>query len=198
MSMPGFVFYFRCESCDATSTAYSLFPFHDIFRPDIQLPIWSIPNQCWGHLQLSLSAQQRETLDSSRERLIEFAESLSSPAVTVCVPKLKDGENDRVATTPPPVCPKCQNSCDAIFGYPPEESNTGIHDITIAEFDSAPLNSIEISVRTRHTCALMGIQTIGQLRKQRDNVIQHDRADDSTRAEIDRWLSMGTNTPDAT
>jgi hypothetical protein len=32
MSMPGFVFYFRCDSCGVTSGEYSAYVFHDLLN----------------------------------------------------------------------------------------------------------------------------------------------------------------------
>lgn len=198
MSMPGFVFHFRCDSCGITSDEYSIFPFQDIFRPDMQLPTWSVPNQCWGHVHLSLNQGQRKTLESNHETLVEFAASMSTSALTVCVPRLSGAEHLGVSITPSPVCPKCQQSCEAVVGHPPHECQLEISDIPIEEIDAAPLTSIEISVRTLNICSMLGIRTIGQLRQQRDNVTQHDRASDSTRVEVDRWFSLGTEPRKAT
>lgn len=92
---------------------------------------------------------------------------------------------------PAPICPKCEQPCAIMFGHSHRASKSKITDIPVKEVDAAPLSSIEMSVRTRNLCASLGIRTIGQLRKRRDNVIQHDRATESSRAEIDRWLSLG-------
>ena len=48
MTMPGFVFHFRCDSCDASSHDYSVFAFSDVLRPDVVLPAWSLRHRCWA------------------------------------------------------------------------------------------------------------------------------------------------------
>ena len=189
--MPGFIFYFNCNACETVSDEYSIFPFHDIIRPSLQLPTWSTVHGCWGHIRFSLDSAKRNEIKTDPEALVAFAESVSSPSLTVCVPRLTYDEIPGVYVTPNPVCPKCQLPCDALFGYRPREEKLKIAEISVEDVDSLSLNSIEISVRTRNLCSMLGIRTIGQLRKEQDSVARHSRATESTVSEIDRWLKLG-------
>lgn len=191
MSMPGFVFHFRCDACGAISEDYSIFPFPNILRSDITLPGWSLAHKCWSQIQLSLNTDQHTQLESDPERMIWFATSLTSPSLTVCVPRLCNNEGVcGVSVTPDPICPHCAAMCNAIFGYPPREQKLATTDISHEELDIIPVSAIDISVRTRNLCSALGIRTIGQLRNRRDNIVNHKQATDSLIAEVDRWVAL--------
>lgn len=199
MSMPGFVFYFRCDACDKNSDHYSIFPFHDIVRPDISLPAWSRTHQSWCEIRLSLSAAQRKDLESDLQNMNNFAASLSTRAFTVCVPRLlSENGTCAVTVTPQSTCPYCGDACRTIFGYPPREELLTPADIPSEELDAAPISAIELSVRSRNICFALGIRTLGQLREKRDTVVSHKQATDRTVAEIDRWLAVGQPSEKAT
>lgn len=197
--MPGFVFHFRCDTCDANSDSYSIFPFHDIFRPDISLPAWSRPHKCWSCIHLALSAEQRQDLESAPEHMIEFAASLSTESLTVCVPQLQPENGDcTVSVTPEAICPSCGNKAHTVFGYPPPVEPQPATGIPPEELNAAPLAAIELSVRSRNICESLGIRTLGQLREMRDAFVGHRGTTDSSVTEIDRWLAVGQSSEDAT
>ena len=200
MSMPGFNFYFRCESCNSRSDAYSVYPFPDLFRPEIILPAWSVAHQSWAQVQLSLTAEQRAHIESDPKNLNSFASSLTSSAFTVFAPQLSIDRADQCAVivTPAPHCPRCHCACDSVFGYPPTESRTTIPELSAEEFDTTPLSMIEFSVRSRNICYSLGIKTLGQLRKHRDAFAKHKQASPLTILEVDRWLEIKPNTENAT
>ena len=193
MSMPGFNFYFRCDTCDVNSDHYSIYPFHDLFRPDISLPAWSCLHKCWSSIQLALSAEQRRELESDPQKLLDFAASLSTASLTVCVPRLKSENSDcAVSVTPEAICPYCGGTSRTIFGYPPPyEEQLSSTDIPQEEFNIAPISRIELSVRSRNICSSLGIRTLGELREKRAAFVQHKSSTDRVVAEIDRWLSVG-------
>lgn len=194
MSMPGFVFHFRCVACDAASQDYPIFPFSDIFRADILLPAWSREHRCWAAIHLTLNSDQRTELETDAERMISFARSLSSPAFTVCVPSLRvsHGECCEVLVTPEPICPHCGAMSQPIFGYPSCEAKRTITDFPPEEIDAIPLSALDLSVRTWNLCSELNILTIGQLRNQRDSVVHHKQATNSTIEEIDRLTTIVT------
>jgi hypothetical protein len=199
MSIPGFVFYFRCDDCDANSDDYSVFPFHDLFRADISLPAWSRLHKCWSQLQLALSTEQRKELESDPQSMIDFAASLSTDSLTVCVPRLQSENGDcAVSVTPAAICPHCGGHSLTVFGYPPCEDLLSAVEIPPEELNAAPISAIELSVRSRNICSAHGIRTLGQLREQRDTFISDKRTTDSSVAEIDRWLAVGHRTEKAT
>ncbi len=195
----GFVFYFRCDACDADSDDYSIFPFHDIFRSDISLPAWSCPHKCWSRINLALSSEQRIELESDPQNMIDFAASLSSEALTVCVPHLQSENSDcAVSVTPEPICPSCGGKSRTIFGYPPPEERSSVTEILPEELNAVPISAIELSVRSRNICSALGIRTLGALREKRDTFIGHERSTQSSVAEIDRWLTVGQSSEKAT
>ena len=199
MSMPSFVFYFRCDTCDANSDDYSIFPFHDLIRPDITLPAWSGLHKCWSQIQLALSAEQRKELESDPQNMIDFAASLSTESLTVCVPQLQSENCDcAVSVTPEAICPSCGGRSRTIFGYPPREELLSVAEIPSEELNAAPISAIELSARSRNICSALGIRTLGQLREKRDTFISHKRTTDSSVAEIDRWLAVGQSSDKAT
>jgi len=188
MSMPGFTFYFTCESCDANSDAYSVFPFHDIFRPELVLPTWSFAQHCWGELRLSLTSDQRQHLVADFRHLLAFAQSLSSETMTVAIPKL--ATESCVIVTPKPHCPLCGGNVTTVFGSPDTEGKLTPNKLIPEEFDLTPISAIELSVRSQNICYSLGIKTIGQLRKRRDEFSQHKSSSPGTLAEIDQWLGI--------
>lgn len=196
MSMPGFVFYFRCDACDTNSDDYSIFPFHDLFRPDISLPAWSRVHKCWSRIQLALSTEQRNELESDPQTMNDFAASLSTETFTVCVPQLlSENSNCAASVTPEAICPYCGGACHTVFGYPPREELLST-ELPPEELNAAPVSAIELSARSRNICSALGIRTLGQLREKRHTFVSHDQATDTSIAEIDRWLSVGHTPPD--
>ena len=191
MSMPGFVFFFRCNDCDAHSDHYSMFPLGG-HGADVWLPAWSCIHKCWAKIHLRLSPEQRKSLESDADALRAVATSLSSDALTVCVPQLHSGL--RVTVTPNSICPKCGQVCDTVPGYPPKEHLLSKAEIPIDEINAASISMIELSVRSRNICLSLGIRTVGQLRKRRNNFVTHKQVADSCVAEIDEWLSIGDST----
>jgi hypothetical protein len=192
MSMPGFVFHFHCDSCGATSDEFSMYVFHDIFRPDIGLPAWSMRHKCWAYVQAELSVDQRREMEFNRDVLLAFAASLSSDNFTVGVPQmsLDEAGKIRVDVLPDPRCPYCGKQCKCVTGYPPNENATTppLETITAVEFRAMPLASIGLSVRTSIICRDLGIQTLGQLEDRRDQLVAHPRTSDVVLDEIERWL----------
>jgi hypothetical protein len=199
MSMPGFVFYFRCDMCDANSDDYSIFPFYDLFRPDISLPAWSRLHKCWSRIQMALSTQQRQELESDRQKMIDFAASLSTESLSVCVPQLhSENSNCIVSVAPESICPYCGGASRTIFGYAPREKLLSTAEISPEELNAAPIAAIELSVRSRNICSALGIRNVGQLREKRDTFVSHKQSNDSSVAEIDRWLAVGLPSEKAT
>ena len=190
MSMPGFTFHFACESCDANSDAYSIFPFHDLFRPELALPTSSFSQHCWGELRLSVSCEQREHLIADFRHLLAFAQSLSSDALTIGVPKLGGGDLNVVTVTPRPHCPQCGGDVTTNFGSPDASEKITLDDLAPEEFDLTPISAIELSVRSQNICYSLGMKTIGQLRHRRDEFSQHQSSSPATMAEIDQWLKL--------
>ena len=190
MSMPGFTFYFACESCDTNSDAYSVFPFPDIFRPSLSLPTWSFPQHCWGELQLTVAEEQRDHLVSDFRHLLAFANSLSSETLTIAVPKLGGGEPHAETVTPRPHCPLCGGNVTTIFGSPDAETKLTPNELTPEEIDLIPISAIELSIRSQNICYTLGIKTIGQLRSRRDEFSQHKSSSPGTVVEINEWLGF--------
>lgn len=192
MSMPGFVFHFECDTCARASDDYCVFPFPDIWRPQIHLPARSREHECWGEIRLDLTSELRSKLESDPRHLLDFAASLSTERLVVYVASLISGSDVfAVSVVPEPVCPHCDRPCRSVWGYPPDERPLGPSDIAPEELDMAPLSAIDLSVRTRQICSQLNIRTIGQLRKRRDDVANRSVSNDATAEEIDRWLSLG-------
>lgn len=189
--MPGFVFYFHCDSCDALSDDYSLYVFPDIFRSDISLPAWSITHKCWCSLDAGLDTEQRLSMESDRDLLLAFAASMSSDNLTVGVPQFSSNDADGfdVNVTPSPQCPRCGCKCRAIFGYPPRDEPKTVAHISLAEFRIAPLSLIGLSVRSRMICRDLGLRTLGDLEDGRARFAGHSSATENTVREIDTLLS---------
>ena len=191
MTMPGFVFHFRCDSCEATSHDYSVFAFSDILRPDIVLPAWSLKHRCWATIKANLSSDQRRALASDRDALLSFAASLSSDNLTVGVPELavSSTKSIEVVVSPDPVCPHCALRCQSPFGYPPREQPPDFAPVTAGEFLAAPLSLIDLSVRARMIARDLDIRTVGQLEASRSQFDAHPAATEGTVAEIEDLLS---------
>jgi hypothetical protein len=192
VTMPGFVFHFHCDSCGATSDDYSLYVFNDIFRPDIGLPAWSLTHKCWARIYADLRLDQRRAMESDPAVLLEFAASLSSDHMTVGVPQMTFGDSHSidVKVTPEPRCPYCGSRCRSPFGYTPAETPPAFVPMSVAEFRSAPLSLIDLSVRARNICSNLGIRTVGELEDSRARFAAHRGAAESTMAEIERLLSL--------
>jgi hypothetical protein len=191
MSMPGFVFYFHCDSCDATSGGYSVYVFPDIFSSHIVLPAWSIAHKCWCSLNADLDTDQRRAMESDRDLLLAFAASMSSDSLTVGVPQFysNDSGGFDVNVTPDPKCPICGCTCQAIFGYPDREEVMTIAHISLAEFRIAPLSLIGLSVRSTKICRDLGLRTMGDIEDGRTRFAGHPSANENTLREIDTLLS---------
>ncbi len=193
--MPGFVFYFTCESCDAISDEYSVFVFPDIFRSEISLPAWSISHKCWCSVNADLDLDQRRAMESDREVLLAFAATLSSDNLTVGVPQFSSNGSVGfdVNVTPDPKCPKCGCKCRTIFGSPPRDVPHSIARISLAEFRIAPLSLIGLSVRSTMICRDLGLRTMGDIEDGRARFADHPSATESSVREIDEFLSRKPN-----
>ena len=190
MSMPGFVFYFQCDSCNTKSGSYSVYVFHNLFSPNISLPAWSLAHKYWGSVSADLSVEQRRAMESDRELLLSFAASLTSDNLTVGVPQLSTGQSDSfyVELTPEPRCPYCGVTCRSVLGYPSLEESSSNALVSLAEFRAAPLSLIGLSVRTKMICRDLGLDTIGELEDGRSRFAAHPRATDIAVQEIDSLL----------
>ena len=195
MSMPGFVFHFRCDSCDATSHDYSLFAFSDIFHSNILLPGWSMLYKCWATLNVDLSSAQRKTMASDRNALLAFARSFSSEGLAVGVPEfaVSHSQSFDVSVSPTPLCPYCGLACQTVFGYPPRELPPDFAPITADEFRTAPLSLIDLSVRSMMIARDLNLRTVGQLESARFQFEQHPQATDATITEVQDLLSRMPN-----
>lgn len=189
--MPGFVFYFNCDSCDAISDEYSVFVFPDLFRSEISLPAWSMSHKCWCSVTADLDLDQRRNMESNREILLAFAASLSSDNLTLGVPQFSLNRSDGfdVNVTPEPKCPICGCTCRAIFGYPPRDVPQVIAHISHAEFRIAPLSLIGLSVRSTMICRDLGLRTVGDIEDGRARFADHPSATESSVLEIDALIS---------
>lgn len=196
MSMPGFVFYFRCDICGVNSDDYAVFPFHDVLRPDISLPAWSLIHRCWAQIQMSLSAEHRKKLESDPHSMIALAASLSTNALTVCVPQFRSNNGVPLVTvSPEPICPYCGQVCYAVFGYPPPVECLTAASLLTEDYNAISISEIDLSIRLRNICVELGVVTLGQLREKRGIAAAHSNSTDTVITEIDRWLAMGRSIP---
>ena len=123
MSMPGFVFFFRCPRCGKASEVYSLYPFPDLFRCCLSLPAWSRELRCYMSVGCELSREQRERVDGNRAALRALAQQLSSSVFTVGVPWLAGSSKaPGVEVDPLPECPSCGALVEPVFGYPGQKA----------------------------------------------------------------------------
>lgn len=186
MSMPGFVFHFRCP-CGANSDAFSVFPFSSTFEPILTLPTWSTRYKFWGSFNSTLTDDDRHELERDSQRLQEFAASISSKNLTVAVPRLVSG---RVEVIPAPCCPKCGNPCESIFGYPPSSGKPSLGPEMLENFDSIPITLADLSVRARMICREIGIVTLGDLVEFNSEIVSHPRITQHVVQEIDHVLAL--------
>jgi len=110
MSMPGFYYRLTCPSCGEASDSYPAFVFPHIWEPVAHLPAWSRLHRSYCRIELKLPQDQQRELRKDHARLLALAESFSSPAMTVAIPRLELGkrsEDCRITLTPAPVCPYC-------------------------------------------------------------------------------------------
>lgn len=165
MSMPGFVFHIRCDECEFTSPDYPLFVFPDLFSADIVLPAWSSRFRCYSELRCILASEDRSLLEKNFDRLKEFASELSSPNLTVGVPRLSlAAGSSQVTVDPPPVCPRCGRPAKAHSGHSSKESVPSSPDIT--DPFALSIASLGLSVRAFHGLEKAGITTVGELCEQ--------------------------------
>jgi len=186
MTMPGFVFHFRCDACNANSDEYSVYVFNDLVRSDVGLPAWSLTHKCWATILAHLDSDQRRAMDSDRDELLSFAASLSSDNITVGVPELSAHElgSFNVKVTPDPICPYCSARCRTPFGYPPQvEAPETL--FSAAELRSAPIALIGLSVRVRNICRELCIATVGELENARSRFVAHRAASEGAVQEVD-------------
>lgn len=192
MSMPGFVFHFRCDSCNAISDCYSVFAFPNTIEPTIALPVWSVLHRCWGTFSAKLSDDDRRAMESDRNKLLAFAASLPSDSAIVGVPEMGEGQSDlpNVRISPDPICPYCGALCDTLFGYPPKRNTPPIAPKTVADFRAVPLSAVDLSVRATMICRILGLETLGQLEDSQAEFAVHPRATKSTVQEVDDLLEL--------
>lgn len=173
MTMPGFVFHFKCDSCMKQSESYPSHVFPTLFDQRLSLPTWSTQHQFWGDIRAKLSSIQQDNLDDPKV-LISLAQSLSSSALTVCVPFVRyedDSLEPRLELFPDPVCPHCQQGCRAILGC----SDRLIRPFyeSVEEFDGTLIGEFPFSLGAIRVLEELGIETLGQLHSQFDKVKTH-------------------------
>lgn len=121
MSMPGFVFHFRCAQCGKNSDEYPLYLFPETFGSTLLLPAWSGKLRCYMTIQCDLAAEDRDLCQSDAHQLDRIAELLGNDIVTVGVPHWGSGLGRKeVRVVPSPVCPRCGATVDTVWGYPSE------------------------------------------------------------------------------
>ena len=121
MSMPGFVFHFRCRACGHNSDEYPLYVFSSTFEPILMLPAWSQQLGYYMSISCDLTDADRDRCQKDPSELTRIANMLCNEHVTVGVPRWGQGLAEReVRVTPPPTCPKCGAAADAVWGYPSE------------------------------------------------------------------------------
>ena len=193
MSMPGFDYLFHCEACNVSSERYSIYPFHSLFSPAIQLPTWSLAYKFWGQLSATLTSSQRKLFETNHDELVAFAQSVSSEDHIVGVPVwIGNGAERVLAVTPEPLCPYCAQACEVI-AYPDGQPCHMPIDLafeTVEEFRALPLSAAEFSVRTLNLLQRLEIFNLGQLEDQRGNVIENMECPESVIREIDALLAQ--------
>jgi len=123
MSMPGFVFHFRCVACGHNSDEYPLHVFSNTLEPVLMLPAWSRRLGCYMTISCDLTAEDRHRCQNDASELARIAKMIGNDHVTVGVPRWGQGLAEReVRVTPSPTCPKCGAAAEAAWGYPSEHS----------------------------------------------------------------------------
>lgn len=121
MSMPGFVFHFRCRECGHNSDEYPLYVFPDTFGGALLLPAWSKRLACYMTITCDLSVVDRTRCNDNPSEVNRIAQMLSNDCVTVGVPRWGNGLGEKeVRVVPSPQCPKCGAVVDTVWGYPSE------------------------------------------------------------------------------
>lgn len=161
MSMPGFVFHFRCLECEKSSPDYSICVFPDIFRAEITLPAWSVRFRCYSEVRCYLAPEDRPLIEGAPVRLRELVAQLSSPRLTVGFPLWSQGATEVITVEPPPICPFCGCSVETLIGYAPEEQAEPIKDI--GDPYAVPFSRLGLSVRALNCLRQVGIESLGDL-----------------------------------
>lgn len=168
MSMPGFDFFARCNSCGAESPQYPLY--QSLFDSSILLPAWSITNRCWAEFIGFLSPDHRKQFEEFEEgpkSLREFAASMSSSSLTIGVPRISaiSREGFSVIMSPEPVCPMCGCRVSLNSGSHERESEPErfFTDLSTEEFKGLWLGQFPLSVRARNILKKLGTATIESL-----------------------------------
>ena len=121
MSMPGFVFHFRCRACGHNSDEYPLYVFPDTFGATLMLPAWSRQLGCYMTISCDLTAEDRDRCQKDEAELKRIAKLLGNDYVTVGVPRWGQGLAEReVGVEPAAECPKCGAQAEPVWGYPSE------------------------------------------------------------------------------
>ena len=87
MSMPGFVFHFRCRACGHNSDEYPLYVFPDLFDSTLLLPAWSRQLGCYMTVSCDLTPADRTRCEQDPSELPRIATILGNDHVTVGVPR---------------------------------------------------------------------------------------------------------------
>ena len=123
MSMPGFVFHFRCRACGHSSDEYPLYVFPMIGYGRLMLPAWSRQLGCYMTIECDLTKADRARCENDPSELARIARMLSNDCVTVGVPRWGEGFAEKeVRVVPSPSCPKCGAAADSVWGYPSESA----------------------------------------------------------------------------
>jgi hypothetical protein len=186
MSMPGFVFHFRCK-CGALSDEYPAYAFPLTFDANLTLPTWSTQHKFWGTLNAVLTDADRIELDGDYERLQEFAASISTDHMTVGAQRLASGG---VEIQPTPCCPQCGDICETVFGHTPNSGKPSISAEMLKDFDTIPIALADLSVRARMICNEIGLTTLGDLGEFNDRIVNHPRITQNVILEIDNILAL--------
>lgn len=119
MSMPGFYFQFSCRHCQTrTERTWPLYVFPTLFESTLCLPTWSRALECYGELILDLPRNRRTELERDIEALQSFAHQLSTPLVTVGVPRMSRASTagrPHIEVVPEPCCPHCGSVVQALW-----------------------------------------------------------------------------------
>jgi len=186
MSMPGFVFHFRCK-CGAISDEYPAYAFPSTFEANLTLPTWSTQHKFWGSFNAVLTKEDRFELGGNYERLQEFAASISTDNMTVGAQRLASGG---IEIQPTPNCPQCGDVCETVFGYTPNSGKPSISAEMLKDFDSIPIALADLSVRASMICNDIGLTTFGDLGEFNIKIANHPRITQNVLVEIDDVLAL--------